>query len=86
MQKNDRNAGALAADIVAIKAVIAQVLGHIHQLDPVLAEAVEGGFEDAASEIRALGTRAGKGTGANQVVRAIATIESLQAAATGAGS
>ena len=81
LPKSDRKAEALTADIVAIKAVIAQILGRIHQLDPILAEAIEGGFEDAASEIRALGTRARKGTGANRVVRAIATIESLQAVA-----
>ena len=82
MPKSHRNAAALTADIVAIKAVITQVLGRIHQLDPILAEAIEGGFEDAASEIRALGTRVRKGsTAANQVVRAIATIEFLQAAA-----
>src|SRR5262249_11951350 len=77
----DRNAEALTADIAAIQAVIAQVLGRIHELDPILGEAIEGGFKDAASEIRVLGARARKGTGANQFVRAIATIESLQAAA-----
>jgi hypothetical protein len=76
LPKTDRNAAALTADMVAIKAVIAQVLGPIHQLDPILAEAIEGGFEDAASEVGALGLRA-----RNQVVKAIATIESLQAAA-----
>ena len=81
LPKSDRNAEALTADIVAIKTVIAQVLGRIHQLDPILAEAIEGGFEDAQSEIRALGTRARKGGGAKQVVSAIATIESLRAAA-----
>jgi hypothetical protein len=77
----DRNAEALAADVLAVKTVFGQVLGRIHELDPVLAEAIEGGFEDAASEIRALGTGTRKGTGPNQVVRAIATIEFLKAAA-----
>ena len=82
MPKSDWNVDALTADVVAIKAVIGHVLGRIHQLDPILAEAIEGGFEDAASEIRALGTRVRKGsTAANQVVRAIATIEFLKAAA-----
>jgi hypothetical protein len=63
-----------------VKAVIGQVLGRVHQLDPILAEAIEGGLVDAASEIRALATRARKGTGATKVVRAIATIQSLHAA------
>ena len=82
MAKNfDRNVETVAADVFAVKAVIAQVLGRIHQLDPILAEAIEGGFEDAASVMRALGASGRKGTGANKVVRAIATIEALQAAA-----
>jgi hypothetical protein len=71
----------MAPELLAIKAVIAQVLNRIHQLDPILAEAIEGGFEDAISEVRALGTEARKSTGANKVLKAIATIESLQAAA-----
>jgi hypothetical protein len=79
LPKSDWNVDALTADVVAIKAVIGHVLGRIHQLDPILAEAIEGGFEDAAGEIRALGIRA-RSEGANQVVRAIATIELLHAA------
>jgi hypothetical protein len=70
-----------ALELLAIKAVIAQVLGRIHRLDPILAEAIECGFEDAISEVRALGTEARKGTGTNKVLKAIATIESLQEAA-----
>jgi hypothetical protein len=76
----DRNAEALAADVLAVKVVIGQVPGRIHELDPVLAEAIEGGFADAANEIRARATEASKGTGAKRVVNAIATIESLRAA------
>jgi hypothetical protein len=67
--------------VFALKTVIAQVLGRIHQLDPILPEAIQGGFEDAASVMRALGASARKGTGANKVMRAITTIEALQAAA-----
>jgi hypothetical protein len=48
---------------------------------PILAEGIEGGFEDAIIEMRALGTEARKGTGANKVLKDIATIESRQAAA-----
>ena len=81
MAKNpDLNAEALAADVLAVKAVIGQVLGRIHELDPVLADAIDGGFEDAASEIRARAAGARKGTGAKKVVSAITTIESLWAA------
>ena len=80
MAKNLRNAEALAADVLAVKTVFGQVLGRIHELDPVLAEAIEGGLEDAASEIRALATDARKGTGAKKFLSAIASIESLRAA------
>jgi hypothetical protein len=80
-KNSDRNAEAIAAVVFAVKVVIAQVLGRIRQLDPILAGAIDGGFEDAASAMRALGTSARKGTGANRIIRAIATIESLQAAA-----
>jgi uncharacterized protein YjbI with pentapeptide repeats len=44
---------ALAAEVLAVKTVIGQVLGRVHQLDPVLAEAIEGGIEDAQEVIRA---------------------------------
>jgi hypothetical protein len=77
----DRSTETVAADVFALKTVIAQVLGRIHQLDPILAEAIEGGFEDAASVMRALGASARNGTDGNKVVRAIATIEALEAAA-----
>jgi hypothetical protein len=76
----DRNAETLAAEVLAVKTVIGQVLGRVHQLDPVLAEAIQGGFEDAANEVRTMATIARKGTGANKLVRAIAAIESLQRA------
>jgi hypothetical protein len=76
----DRNAEALAAEVFAVKAVVGQVLGRIHQLDPVLAEAIEGGLEDAKEVICATATRARKGTSASKVVKAIATLEFLREA------
>jgi hypothetical protein len=80
MRGTDRNVEIIAAEVLAVKTVIGQVLGRVHQLDPVLAEAIEGGLEDAAREIRALAARTRKGTGATKVVRAIETVESLQTA------
>jgi hypothetical protein len=82
LPKSERNAEA-SADVVAIKAVIGHVLGRIYQLDPILAEAIEGGFGDAARDIRAMATEARKGTGAARFVRAIATVESLRTAVVG---
>jgi hypothetical protein len=65
----DRNANTLASEVLAIKTVIGQVLGRVHQLDPILAEAIEGGIEDAQNAIRAAATRARKGTGAGTIVK-----------------
>ena len=76
----DRNVNALAAEVLAIKTVIGQVLGRVHQLDPVLAAAIEGGIEDAQEVIRATATAAGKGTGAGKIVKAISTVDSLRKA------
>ena len=76
----DRNADALAAEVLAIKTVIGRVLGRVHQLDPVLAEAIEGGIEDAQEVIRATATAAGKGTDAGKIVKAISTVDSLRKA------
>jgi hypothetical protein len=76
----DRNADTLASEVLAIKTVIGQVLGRVHQLDPVLAEAIEGGIEDAQKAISAAATMARKGTGAGTIVKAISTVESLRAA------
>jgi hypothetical protein len=77
----DRNAETVAADVFAVKAVIAQVFGRIHQLDPILAEAIEGGFEDATSVMRALGASACKGTTRTRSSGRSLPIEALQAAA-----
>ena len=76
----DRNVNALAAEVLAIKTVIGQVLGRMHQLDPVLAEAIEGGIEDAQEVVRAGATRARKGTGAGTIVKAISTVDSIRKA------
>jgi hypothetical protein len=76
----DRNADTLAPEVLAIKTVIGQVLGRVHQLDPVLSEAIEGGIEDAQSAIREAATRARKGTGAAAIVKAISTVESVREA------
>jgi hypothetical protein len=72
------DARTLAAEMLAVKTVIAHVLGRIDQLDPVLAEAVRAGFEDAANQIRK--TRAKSRTNSEQAIKALAIIEALRAA------
>jgi hypothetical protein len=72
------DARTLAAEMLAVKTVIAHVLGRIDQLDPVLAEAVRAGFEDAANQIRKTGAKSR--TTSEQAIKAIAIIEALGAA------
>jgi hypothetical protein len=74
---------ALAAEVLAVKTLIGQVLGRVHQLDPILAEAIQGGFEDAGNKIRRMAARSRKTVNADQAVRALSTIETLQAAVLG---
>jgi hypothetical protein len=76
---SERNAQALA-ECLAVKTVIGQVLARVHQLDPVLADAIEGGIQDAAVQIRRMSTDPGKRISARQAARAIAEVEVLRSA------
>jgi hypothetical protein len=77
IQTDDR---AIAAELLAVKTVMAHVLGRINQLDPVLADAIQGGFGDAAAHINKMVTHSGKGATAERAARAIAVVETLRAA------
>jgi hypothetical protein len=80
MKPSDRNAEDLAADVLAVKTVIGQVLGRVHQLDPILADAIEGGFEDAVVRIQKITTRLRSRISAERAARAVAVVEALRAA------
>jgi hypothetical protein len=71
---------ALAAEMLAVKTVMAHVLGRIDQLDPVLAEAVRAGFEDAANQIRKTAAKSHTKVTSEQAIKALAIIEDLRAA------
>jgi|ERR1700729_4183343 galactokinase len=76
----ERDARTLAAEMLAIKTVMAHVLGRIDQLDPVLAEAVQAGFEDAADQIRKTAAKSRTKVTSEQAIRALAVVEALRAA------
>jgi hypothetical protein len=76
----ERDARTLAAEMLAIKTVMAHVLGRIDQLDPVLAEAVQAGFEDAADQIRKRAAKSRTKVTSEQAIRALAVVEALRAA------
>lgn len=77
VERDDRT---LAAEMLAIKTVMAHVLGRIDQLDPVLAEAVQAGFEDAADQIRKRAAKSRTKVTSEQAIRALAVVEALRAA------
>jgi hypothetical protein len=69
--------GTLAADILAVRTVLAHVLARIYRLDPILAEAIQDGFEDAVDKIRKTKSRAR--VTSHQLVEALAAVEALRA-------
>jgi hypothetical protein len=76
----ERDARTLAAEMLAVKTVMAHVLGRIDQLDPVLAEAIQGGFKDAADQIRKTAAESRTNVTSEQAVKALAVVEALRAA------
>jgi hypothetical protein len=69
----------LAADMLAVRMVLAHVLGRIYQLDPILAEAIQGGFEDAVDKIRKTATKSRTRLTSHQVVEVLAAVDALRA-------
>jgi hypothetical protein len=55
------------------------VLGRIYQLDPILAEAIQNGFEDAVDKIRKTAAKSRTRMTSHQVVEALAAVEALRA-------
>jgi HEAT repeat protein len=76
----ESDARTLAADVLAVRMVVAHVLGRIYQLDPILAEAIQGGFEDAVDQVRKTATKSRKRLTSHQAVEALAAVETLRAA------
>jgi hypothetical protein len=69
----------LAADMLAVRMVLAHVLGRIYQLDPILAEAIQAGFEDAVDKIRKTATKSRTRLTSHQVTEALAAVGALRA-------
>jgi hypothetical protein len=68
------------AETLAIQAVLTNVLFQLKRLDPVLAEAIARGFDDAADQIEDYATPGGRAAPLEPVVRALAIIEDLRTA------
>jgi hypothetical protein len=61
--------------------VMAHVLGRIYQLDPMLAEAIQSGFEDAVDQIRKTAAKSRKRLTSQQAVEAVANARAIEVAA-----
>jgi hypothetical protein len=77
LESESRN---LAADVLAVRMVLAHVLGRIYQLDPILAEAIQGGFEDAEGIIQKAVATSHKRASSDQAVKALTVVDALRAA------
>jgi hypothetical protein len=65
--------------MLAVRMVLAHVLGRIYRLDPILAEAIQDGFEDAVDKIRKTATKSHTRVTSHQLVEALAAVEALRA-------
>jgi hypothetical protein len=72
----------LAADVLAVRIVMAHVLDRICQFDPILAEAIQGGFEDAVDHIRKTAVKSPKRLTSQQIVATVAAVETPRATMT----
>ena len=76
----DKEIAALAAETLAVQAVLSNVLGHLCDSDPRLAEAVRAGFDDAeASFFEDMANKLGKARSPDQAVKAFEIVERLRA-------
>jgi hypothetical protein len=64
--------------MLAVKTVMVHVLGRISQLDPVMAEAIQGGFEDAENAIRKTMVKSRQRVTPGQGIKALTAIEALR--------
>jgi hypothetical protein len=69
----------LAANMLAARMVLGHVLGRIYHLDPILAEAIQDGFEDAVDKIKKTACKSRTRVTSHQVVEALAAVEALRA-------
>jgi hypothetical protein len=76
----ERESKASRAETIAIQAVLTNVLFQLKQLDPVLADAIARGFDNAANQIEDCAPRAGRTGASDPLVKALAIIEDLRTA------
>ena len=73
----------LHAETLALQAILTNVFYELKSLDPVFADAIARGFDNAASQIENLPIQAGKTVPAEHLVKALGIIEDLRTASLG---
>ena len=74
---------AIHAETLAIQAVLTNVLNELKLLDPILADAVARGFDNAASQVENFAIQAGKTAPPEHLVKALGMIGDLRTASLG---
>ena len=78
--KADKQVKALAADMFALKQLLPSLLSRFGQLDPILASAIERGFQDAIGQVEHLLAATRSAETDDRCTRALASIKKLRAA------
>ena len=79
----DREINSLAAETLALQAILTHVLGRLCQIDMRLTSAVRRGFDEAASEIEDMAIKFGHAASPDHVTKALGIVETLRAATLG---
>jgi hypothetical protein len=75
---HDHEVASLAAETLALQAVISNVLHRIRLTNPTLADAVRRGFDDAADQIEAIAIQAGSASRPDHLVKSLQIVEQLR--------
>jgi hypothetical protein len=70
---------ALAAETLALQAILTSVFTQIGRLDPRIADAIRAGFDDAASFVEDMAIKLGKSASSEHTVKALSIVEQLRA-------
>ena len=77
---DEEKVDALSSDVFALKMLLPGLLSRIGQLDPLLASAIEGGFQDTIHQLEHLMAASPSTESNDRCIKALATIRRLHAA------
>ena len=83
MTRTEHEVTTIHAETLAIQAVVTNVVYELKLLDPILADAIARGFDNAASQIENFAIQAAKAAPREHLVKALGIIEDLRTASLG---